>query len=198
MYDGRSVRYYVNGNNLDEFPRDLNDYPLLVTYNGKTFDVPFIERYFGIRLPQAHIDLRYPLRSLGLTGGLKSCEQQLGIVRPGPEDVDGPVAVLLWNDYRRQKNVRALETLLAYNTQDTLNLHSLMVYTHNEKAKATPFSASHTLPSPSLPVPPFEPDKETVERFRQGSEAQKFVAGGLPMEHSLRWTPLSRPKKCLP
>ncbi len=164
LYDGRSVRYYVNGKNLDEFPRDLKDYPLLVTYNGKTFDVPFIERYFGIGLPQAHIDLRYPLASLGLKGGLKSCERQLGMHRPGMEDVDGFVAVLLWNDYRNKKNVKALETLLAYNIQDALVLHTLMVYAHNEKVKATPFSGSHSLPAPLLPEPAFKADDDTVER----------------------------------
>ena len=107
LYDGRAVRYYINGKNLDEFPRDLKDYPLLVTYNGKTFDVPFIERFFQVRLPQAHIDVMYPLRSLGVTGGLKGCERQVGIARPGLEDVDGFAAVLLWNEYRNKKNVKA-------------------------------------------------------------------------------------------
>ena len=89
LYDGRSIRHYVNGDNLDEFPRDVKEYALLVTYNGKTFDAPFIERFFHIQLPQAHIDLRYPLQSLGLKGGLKGCERQLGIARPGLEGVDG-------------------------------------------------------------------------------------------------------------
>ena len=164
LYNGRTIRYYVNGDNLNSFPRDIMDYRLLVTYNGKSFDIPFIERYFGIRLPQAHIDLRYPLRSLGLKGGLKGCERQLGIARPGMEGVDGYVAVLLWNEYRRRNNLKALETLLAYNIQDTLSLHALMVHAHNAKVKATPFSASHSLASPSLPEPPFKPDRETVER----------------------------------
>ncbi len=165
LYDGRSVRYYVNGENLDEFPRDLKGYPLLVTYNGKTFDVPIIKRYFGIQLPQAHIDLRYPLRSLGLTGGLKSCERQLGMHRPGMEAIDGFFAVRLWNEYRNKKNVKALETLLAYNIQDALVLHALMVHAHNEKVKATPFSGSHSLPAPSLPEPAFKADDATVERL---------------------------------
>ncbi len=69
LYDGRSVRHYVHGDNLDRFPEDVKAYSLLVTYNGKTFDVPFIERHFRIRLPLAHIDLLHPLRSLGLKGG---------------------------------------------------------------------------------------------------------------------------------
>src|SRR5262249_21278021 len=135
LYDGWTIRYYVNGDNLENFPRDVMDYRLLVTYNGKSFDIPFIERYFGIRLPHAHIDLMRPLRSLGLKGGLKGCERRLGITRPGLENVDGFVAVLLWNEYREWNNLKALETLLAYNIQDTLALHALMVHTYNEKVK---------------------------------------------------------------
>jgi uncharacterized protein YprB with RNaseH-like and TPR domain len=164
LYDGQAIRYYVNGDNLDNFPADVMAYRLLVTYNGKSFDIPFIEQYFGIRLPHAHLDLRYPLRSLGLQGGLKGCERQLGMARPGMENVDGFVAVLLWNEYRQRNNRKALETLLAYNIQDTLALHSLVVHAHNEKANATPFAGSHSLPVPSLPEPPFKADPETVAR----------------------------------
>lgn len=164
LYDGRSIRWYVNGHNLDAFVRDVQDYRLLVTYNGKCFDVPFIERYFGVRLPQAHIDLRHPLRSLGLTGGLKGCERQLGLARPGMEGVDGYVAVLLWHEYRNFRNPKALETLLAYNIQDAVVLQTLMVHAHNQKVKQTPFADSHQLPVPVAPSVPFQADRATVER----------------------------------
>ena len=65
LYDGESIYYYVNGQNLDDFMDDIDKYRVIVTYNGKTFDVPFIEKYFGIRLDHAQIDLRYILGSLG-------------------------------------------------------------------------------------------------------------------------------------
>jgi uncharacterized protein len=165
VYDGQVIHTYVNGDNLDSFPADIMKYRLLVTYNGKCFDLPFIERFFGIQLPHAHIDLRYPLRSLGLKGGLKGCERQLGMDRTGLDGVDGYVAVLLWNEYQRRNNARALETLLAYNIQDTLSLYTLMVHTHNTKVKATPFVASHSMTAHSLPESPFEPDRKTVERL---------------------------------
>jgi uncharacterized protein YprB with RNaseH-like and TPR domain len=168
LYDGRTIRHYVNGDNLNEFPRDIKDYALLVTYNGKTFDIPFIERFFRIRLSQAHIDLRYMLHGLGLKGGLKGCERQLGIARPGLEGVDGLFAVLLWQEYRRQRNVKALETLLAYNIQDTLSLHSLMNHAHNQKVTAMPSSDRYCLPTPQLPKVPFAVDRTTVERLLAG------------------------------
>lgn len=165
LYDGRTIRYYVNDKNLEEFPSDVLNYSLLVTYSGKCFDIPFIESFFGMRLPQAHIDLRYPLRSLGLVGGLKGCERQLGMGRPGLEEIESFMAVLLWDEYRKHGNIKALETLLAYNIQDTVTLHTLMVHAHNEKVKATPFAAIHSLPTPGLAEGPFKPDKETVDRL---------------------------------
>jgi uncharacterized protein YprB with RNaseH-like and TPR domain len=164
LYDGQTIRHYVNGDNLERFPADVKDYQVLVTYNGKSFDIPFIERYFGIRLPHAHIDLRYPLKSLGLKGGLKGCEQRLGIARPGLEGIDGFIAVMLWKEYRMRNNKKALETLLAYNMRDALSLHTLIVHTHNEKVKATPFATSHFLALPSLPEPPYQADPDTVKQ----------------------------------
>jgi uncharacterized protein YprB with RNaseH-like and TPR domain len=168
LYDGRSVRHYIHGKDLGEFVRDAANYRLLVTYNGKAFDVPFLERTFGVRLEQAHIDLRYVLHSLGLRGGLKSCERQLGLHRPGLEDVDGYVAVLLWHDYQRTRNPRALETLLAYNVQDAVNLEMLMVLAFNRKLDAlagVPFAADYRLNIPTVPANPFAPDVSTVQRL---------------------------------
>jgi uncharacterized protein YprB with RNaseH-like and TPR domain len=167
LYDGRTIRYYVNGRNLDDFPADLEPYRLLVTYAGKTFDVPRIEGYFGVQLRQGHIDLQYPLRSLGLKGGLKGCERALGFERPGLEGLDGYAAVLLWDEYRRTGSARALETLLAYNIQDVVALHALMAHAHNQKVRTTPFAESYQLPLPVQPEVPFSPDEEIVARIRQ-------------------------------
>src|SRR5262249_1014792 len=165
LYDGRTLRTYVRGQNLEQFARDIADYQLLVTYNGKSFDVPIIERELGVRMPRAHIDLRHGLRGLGLTGGLKNIERRLGIDRPGLHEVDGSVAVLLWQEYHRRGNVRALETLLAYNAHDVLNLHWLVVHAHNEYLRQTPFGSRHTLAAPVLPEVPFRPDAELVARL---------------------------------
>lgn len=165
LYDGESIYYYVNGQNLDDFKDDIDKYRVVVTYNGKTFDVPFIEKYFGIRLDHAHIDLRYILGSLGYRGGLKSCETQLGIDRGDLKDIDGFFAVQLWYDYQRTGNPKALETLLAYNIQDVLTLENLMVISYNLKIKNTPFY-NNKLPEPVLPEIPFEVDMETIERIK--------------------------------
>jgi uncharacterized protein YprB with RNaseH-like and TPR domain len=167
LYDGREVKHYVHGENLRQFEDDIFDYDLLVTYNGKCFDVPFIERYFRIRLTHAHIDLRYVLRSVGVTGGLKGCEAQLGIERGELEGVDGYFAVLLWYDYINGGNPLALDTLLAYNIQDTVNMERLMVTAYNMKIEETPFGDRRRLRDPSVPENPFRADEETIVKLRE-------------------------------
>jgi len=95
LYDGQTVRHYVHGANLHRFKQDIRAYDVLVTFNGKGFDVPFIESQFGMRLSIPHIDLRYVLASLGYRGGLKAIERTLGFDRGDLADVDGYFAVLL-------------------------------------------------------------------------------------------------------
>lgn len=167
LYDGHSIHHFVHDDNLLEFKEVIQQYPLLVTYNGKTFDLPFIRNYLSIRMDQAHIDLRYVLRSLGLRGGLKACERQLGLNRETLEGVDGYFAVLLWYDYSNRGNQKALETLLAYNIQDVVNLETLMIHAYNLKITQTPFAESHRLTASIPPDLPFSADRETIQRIRR-------------------------------
>jgi len=165
LYDGKSISYYVKGRNLDNFPEDIKRYKVIVTYNGKSFDVPFIESYFGITLNHAHIDLRHILASLDYKGGLKACETRLGFHRGNLTDIDGFFAVLLWNYFKKNGDEKALETLLAYNIQDVLSLENLMVISYNLKIKDAPFYLNR-LPDPVLPETPFDVDIDIVERIK--------------------------------
>ncbi len=165
LYDGKDIKYYINGKNLNDFKTDILQYQVIVTYNGKSFDVPFIERYFGITISHAHLDLRHILYSLGYSGGLKSCEHQLGIGRTGYlAEVDGYFAVLLWHDYQKNQNEKSLETLLSYNIEDVLNLEFLMIEAYNQKIKDIPLKITK-LKFPSTPENPFEIDASTVKRI---------------------------------
>ena len=42
LYDGSSVHYYVHGHNLGKFVEDIERYRVIVTFNGKSFDIPYI------------------------------------------------------------------------------------------------------------------------------------------------------------
>jgi len=166
IYDGKNIRHYVNGKNLNNFKTDILDYNLLVTYNGKCFDIPFIEEYFNISLNHSHIDLRYVLHSLGYSGGLKGCEKQFGISRNDLEGVDGFFAIYLWEEYSQNNNEKALETLLAYNIEDVINLEFLMHKAYNLKLLETPFENELAMPIPDRPNIPFIPDLSTIKKIK--------------------------------
>jgi uncharacterized protein YprB with RNaseH-like and TPR domain len=167
LYDGCQVFHYVNGRNLEDFVDDIERYKVLVSYNGKGFDVPCIESYFKIKIEHAHIDLRFVLARLGYKGGLKGCEKMMGIHRGALDGVDGYFAVLLWHQYQRYNDERALETLLAYNIEDTVNLERLLVSAYNINVDSTPFAEELRLPFPVQPPLPFQPDQSCVEKIRR-------------------------------
>ncbi len=127
LYDGSRTRTYVAGDNLAQFAEDIQDYALLVTYNGATFDLPFLRYAFpGLQFHQMHVDLRYALGRLGLRGGLKRIEQRLGLQRNERiAGLDGWDAVRLWHEYQRGSE-KSLALLIEYNSADIVNLETLM------------------------------------------------------------------------
>jgi len=177
LFDGLKTKVFIRGINLDEFAREIEKYSLIVTFNGKRFDIPFIRRTFG-ELPgyQAHIDLLYPLRRLGYRGGLKSIEVQLGLEREGAlKEVDGFIAVLLWREYERG-NKAALDTLVRYNLEDVVNLRYLADVVYNEAIAKLPIRVA-ALPAPSKYRlnTPFDPD--LIRRLRQLTSAMPYGFG---------------------
>lgn len=166
-YDGNTVKTYVNGRNLDDFKKDIQSYKVIVTYNGKTFDVPCIESVLGINVNHVHIDLRYVLKSLGYSGGLKNCEKALGLHRGELDGVNGYFAVLLWKEFKQTRDEKILETLLAYNVEDVVNLEMLMVKVYNMKTKDTPFHGTLNLPDPVPPHLSYTPDDAVLNQIRQ-------------------------------
>ena len=170
LFDGESIQTYVQGQNLDDFIEDIQRYKVIVSYNGKSFDIPFIEHHFNTRLDHAHIDLRYILSGLGFKGGLKGCEKKLGMDRGDLSDIDGFLAVLLWQEYQQTGSHKGLDTLLAYNIQDTINLENLMVTAYNMNLRDTPFYESHCIRESTPPSNPFSVDLATVDRIKNSSQ----------------------------
>jgi uncharacterized protein YprB with RNaseH-like and TPR domain len=126
LYDGRRKRSFVKGVNLEDLPDALEGVRLLVTFNGSRFDVPFLRRAFPrMRLDQLHVDLMNPLHRLGFWGGLKKIERRLGIERSDETaGMSGFDAVRLWAEYEAGDD-DALDTLIAYNREDVVNLEPL-------------------------------------------------------------------------
>ncbi|MBN1276340.1 MAG: ribonuclease H-like domain-containing protein [Deltaproteobacteria bacterium] len=137
MYDAHKVQTFINGKNLEEFETAIADYDLMITFNGSIFDIPYIRRFFPcISLPPAHIDLRFLLKKLGYSGGLKKIEEDFGLERaPEIKGLNGYAAVMMWNSYQ-SGDQNALKRLIEYNTADIVNLEPLMEKAYREmKAK---------------------------------------------------------------
>lgn len=136
IYNGSEEKIFIKGKNLDEFRSAVKDYDLFVTYNGKCFDIPFIQSKFPqLEMTKFHIDLRYVMKNLGYSGGLKSVEKQLGIQRSEEvEDTDGREAVILWKKYQRGDK-KALKKLVDYNREDIVNLEEIMQFAYRKLRK---------------------------------------------------------------
>jgi len=80
-------------------------------------------RSFGdVKIDIPHFDLCFAAKRLGFKGGLKKLELELGIERDeSVQGLDGYDAVKLW-DHANRGSQGALETLVRYNREDTVNL----------------------------------------------------------------------------
>lgn len=126
LYQDGETTTLVRGDDLtsERLQRHLDAASVIASFNGARFDLPFLKRSFDISVDIPHIDLMYPCRRIGLQGGLKRIERELGIDRDGP-DIGGREAIDLWHASERGDD-DALEQLIRYNRDDTENLESLM------------------------------------------------------------------------
>jgi uncharacterized protein YprB with RNaseH-like and TPR domain len=159
LYDGKALKVYVQGRNLDDFVADIAEYSLLVTWNGRVFDAPFLRRFFGIPLQMAHLDLYPVFRSMGVSGGLKKVEKYLGLDRHELDGVDGYMAVLLWREYLRSGNEKVMDTLLAYNAEDVFSLEILCRHVCAQNGITLPEASPR-------PVNPYKADVQLLARLK--------------------------------
>ncbi len=114
-----AYRVLIRGQDISALREDLADALAIVTFNGAIFDLPFLRQEFpDLKLPPVHLDLRFLAKRVGLAGGQKVLEEQLGFLRPANvRDVKGEAAPLLWHKYRRG-DTTALKLLIEYNHCD--------------------------------------------------------------------------------
>ena len=108
----------------------------VVTFNGRTFDVPLlISRFVMCRMDEpfsgmAHWDLIYPARRAWRLR-VKDCSltslerSELGIVRKG--DLPGSEVPGRYFEYLKSQDIALLEDIIAHNRQDILTLGALLV-----------------------------------------------------------------------
>lgn len=124
LYDGREFRCLIRGEDLESFRDIISHYSMIVTFFGTGFDLPVLQRRFpDLKFDQIHFDLHPALGRLGFRGGLKRIEKELGICRSEQTDgLNGRDAVRLWRRFERYGDQDALDTLIAYNREDVVNM----------------------------------------------------------------------------
>ncbi len=127
VYDGAKVRQFISGRDLDELNHALMDFDIVCTFAGNSFDLPLLKQVMPqMHIPPVQIDLRWLMKRIGYSGGLKRIERELKIGRPaGVQDMDGYGAVALWRAHQAGEP-GALDKLLTYNACDVMNLEPLL------------------------------------------------------------------------
>ena len=122
--------YGEEANIIDAYLAHLDEDSVHVTFNGKTFDVPFIKnrcRYNRIEadLDLAHLDLMYFAKNLW-GEDLPNCQLQtiekelFGIERI--EDVPGNYIPEYWDTYAEKNNIGPVVPIIEHNAQDIISL----------------------------------------------------------------------------
>lgn len=129
LYDGYRSKTMIAGYNLDlDFLRkELSRYKVIVTYNGNTFDLPYLRKKYDLIPDVLCIDLKVVCARLGFVGGLKQIEKELGIERKNGivSSIRGGDAAKLFRMWKGSGDSHYLKQLVEYNEEDTLNLQTI-------------------------------------------------------------------------
>ncbi len=120
---------YVRGQNLtqENLKTAFAGCKLLITFNGKSMDIPKINKEFPGAFPPKipNFDIYFVAKELGLDTNLKVLEKTLEIERLHEFSERRHIAVKLWKKWEKYHDERALEMLIEYNKQDAVNLYPL-------------------------------------------------------------------------
>jgi uncharacterized protein len=140
LFDGISTKTMIRNYNMDPpaLRKELLNYKMIVTFNGSSYDLPLLEKKYPGLLPDIpHLDLRHICSRIGLRGGLKEIESELGISRPNPiiqRLYDGD-PMKLWRTYMATGEEYYLDLLVEYNEEDVISLKKIAEYAVSENKK---------------------------------------------------------------
>ncbi len=107
---------------------ELKKYKIIITFNGATFDIPFLKKNYPGLIPDIPlVDLKTMCNRVGLTGGLKEIEKQLNIKREDTivQHMYGGDPLLLWRKFWATGDEYFLNLLVSYNNEDIINLKTI-------------------------------------------------------------------------
>jgi uncharacterized protein YprB with RNaseH-like and TPR domain len=130
LSDGINTKQMITGINLDfrALKIELAKYKLIITFNGSSFDIPFLKKRYPDLIPRIpHVDVKHLCIKHRLSGGLKEIEKKLGIKRRNliVEQLYNGDPFLLWRMYRGSGDEYYLKHLLEYNEEDVTNLKTI-------------------------------------------------------------------------
>jgi len=128
IYDGLDYKCFVRERGLtpENVRKELSRYKYLITFYGSAFDIPFMKQSLpDLTFNVPHFDICFGARKLGIRRGLKTLEEYLGIERDETvRGMNGYDAVRLW-EYSKRGSSEALNLLITYNKEDTVNLFQI-------------------------------------------------------------------------
>jgi len=120
---------FIRDQNLtkEELKKVFKGCKMIITYNGLHADIPVINKAFPGVIPKdvIVIDLYRWARNLNLDTNLKVLEHTLGIERLHSYTDRRFIAKKLWKRYKEKNDKTALQKLIEYNKQDTINLYPI-------------------------------------------------------------------------
>lgn len=131
---------YEEGAIIEAYLSHLDEDSVHVTFNGKSFDVPFIKNRclynrLDVDLDLPHLDLMYFAKNLW-KDDLPNCQLQtierelFGIEREG--DVPGQYIPNYYNTYLSERNIGPIVPIIEHNRQDIVSLASFLEKMYEE------------------------------------------------------------------
>lgn len=133
LFDGIDTKIMIKDINFDikSLKKELVKYKLIVTFNGSSFDIPFLNKRYPELIPKIpHFDLKHVCLKLELKGGLKQVEKEIGIKRKNDyvDRMYGGDAFYLWRRFKATGDDYFLRLLIEYNEEDIINLKKICDY----------------------------------------------------------------------
>lgn len=142
--NGKAYQYFAEnileeGDIIEAFLKDLGNKEVLITYNGASFDIPFLRmrmeangisdadlgRIYNLDVYQI---IRYysPLNGILPDLKQKTVERYMGLSADRADSISGAESIGLYFDYVRNGNIAALKKILLHNRDDIIQLYRLL------------------------------------------------------------------------
>jgi uncharacterized protein YprB with RNaseH-like and TPR domain len=136
------VQYFIRdfdeeSSMLSALAHQMQQFDLIVTYNGAAFDIPLLDtRFMLARIDNpfqrmSHFDLLFTARKLWRLGHgscrLVALERELLSFLRGP-DIPGAMIPRTYFDYLQRRSAPALESIFTHNVHDVISLAALTIH----------------------------------------------------------------------